>query len=118
MCIGLTMPQGSVHLANELSEIVHHYKHHQHAEHIGWLGFIAKHISNTKHHHDTEHEQGNMPFAHNHNTDALQILLFTVSVVHNYSHVFEVYNAAKITVQNQYYFQSDYTNSIWQPPKA
>lgn len=118
LCIGLTMPQGSVHIINELSEIVHHYKHHNSFEHIGWLDFITKHSSNTKHHHDPDHERDNMPLGHKHSTDAPQILLFTISVVHDYSCTPELYSSSKIIIQGQHYFQSDYTNSIWQPPKA
>lgn len=117
LVLGLTVPKGIFHFVIHLPDLVeHYYEHKTENEQVSLLDFIAEHIGQPNHEHTDKHAHDDLPFNHQHTSDYNQswtaILFFNKETLkHSPTSSLE-----KITTC-QCFHSSEFSQSIWQPPK-
>lgn len=116
----LTFPGETAHAFSFVPKFIAHYEHHNREHHpVSFIEFIHEHFTSKAEHDKHEHhrdDQDNCPFSHNHTTVQLVYVLK--------KDTFDLLSASFVSADHEkshlpvYRFSfSEYSGSIWQPPK-
>jgi len=118
--LGLIIPKDAMRFVVGFPAILAHFHHHNEVHgKISFIDFMEEHFSDTEHRRNkNDHEHDNLPFSHHHSTDCSQSINYIplTSNIHLISQFF-ISSHDKI-IAKQYFFGSEFFDSIWQPPKV
>ncbi len=114
----LSTPKDVIYALSEIPVYIDHFHHHsQGEEQISLLTFIYEHAS-TKNHDKKDHQDhDNLPFCHHHSSDCNQLLTFVIGSTFQKINFYLPPSSNLETIFKYFFRSSDYSPSIWQPPK-
>lgn len=113
----LIVPKDVFFFVAHIPDLIKHFHHHnKHHKQINLLGFIAEHSSESNHK-DSHPAHKNLPFSHQHNSDCSHFVTCLVFYHKEISKFHLPVLIQKKIATNSFFINSDYMQSIWQPPK-
>jgi hypothetical protein len=118
LVVGLTVPKDVFHFVVHIRAYIHHF-HHYNTErgHISLADVITEHTGDTNHHGKDHHDHDNLLFNHNHSSDCNQTLTFIPFYFKQIINIHLPASDDKKIVAQQFFRSSEFSPSIWQPPK-
>ncbi len=118
LAVGLTVPKDVFHFVVGIPAYIYHFHHHntEHG-HIGLADFINEHSTDSDHHDKDHHDHDNLPFSHHHSSECNQSLTFIPFYLRQTINFHLPATDDKRIIAQQLFRSSEFSPSIWQPPK-